>query len=118
MAKTKYRAKCNVKCFFLERIWEPGEVYSGYKEPPIYFDITFPESAVKARKEKIAELRKNKKYVSYSETDLLVKSYAEKNVSGEDMEPDYYEDDDGMMADDDTRSGQQSSDVSKRPANK
>ena len=38
MAKKMYKAICHTKCFWLDTLWQPGEVYEGEFEPGKHFN--------------------------------------------------------------------------------
>lgn len=38
MADYKYEATCHTKCYWLDNLWEPGEVYQGNEKPGKHFN--------------------------------------------------------------------------------
>ena len=51
MPRTKYKAKCLRKCYWLDRFWVEGRIYVGYKVPPPHFEILEPKRAVTPKDE-------------------------------------------------------------------
>lgn len=34
-----YRVICHTRCFWLNVLWDPGDIYDGYQQPPDHFSV-------------------------------------------------------------------------------